>query len=482
MNAPSRRHFLRATAGSLAATVLGGAALAQPPKRPNVLLLTADDMNWNAPGCFGGTAPAITPNIDKLASQGVRFTHAHVTIAVCQPSRQTLMTGRYPHRFGALGFEPIDPKITTLQEQFHEAGYLNGILGKVAHLAPRRKFPWDMAVDFKDLVAGRDPGKYYRHAKEFLATAAKENKPFFLMANSHDPHRPFHAAAQERRLRNRFKNIPKPSRVYSPGEIRVPGFLPDIPDVRKEVAQYYASVRRCDDTVGAVLRALHESGLEDHTLVMFLSDNGMAFPFAKTNCYLHSTRTPWIVRWPGKVEPKTVDGRHFISGIDFMPTILELAGLPQVAGMDGASFLPALLGKGQPARDHVFTVFYKTAGRKLYPMRCLQTKRFGYIYNAWADGTTVFRNESQSGLTMKAMRAAAEGNPTIAARVKLFLHRVPEELYDFQADPDARHNLLDEPAHREQLDRMRQQMAAWMEKVQDPLLPTFRRRVAKRNA
>ena len=217
------------------------------------------------------------------------------------------------------------------------------------------------------------------------------------MANSHDPHRPFYGSLQERQVCERvwskhgvhLEDIPAPSRIYDSHDVQVPGFLPDIPGVRKEVAQYYCSVRRCDDTVGRVLSALHESGQEENTVVMFLSDNGMSFPFAKTNCYLNSTHTPWIVRWPGRVKPGAVNTRDFIEGIDFMPTILDAAGLPTTPGMDGKSFLPLLDGQEQPGRDHVFTVFHKTAGRKSYPMRCLRERRLGYIYNAWADGKTV---------------------------------------------------------------------------------------------
>ena len=480
MKAFSRRDFLWTTGGCLAAAACGSAAAAKgvAKSRPNVLLITVDDMNWDSPGCSGGKVEDITPNMDRLAAEGVRFELAHVTIAVCQPCRQTLMTGRFPHRFGALGFEPINPKITTLQEKLHEAGYLNGILGKVSHLAPRRKFPWDLAAS-RELVAGRDPSKYYEQTRGFIAQATKAGKPFFLMANSHDPHRPFVGSAQEKRFRRLLDRIPKPSRMYRPQDVTVPGFLPDIPAVRKEVAQYYCSVRRADDTVGAVLRALHESGQEKNTLVMFLSDHGMAFPFSKTNVYLHSTKTPWIVRWPGKVKPGTVDHQHFIPGIDFMPTVLEVAGIEAVPGMDGRSFLPLLTGGTQQGRDHVHTVFHKTAGRKMYPMRCVQNRRFGYLFNPWADGKTVFRNESQSGLTMKAMRAAAGNDAKIAARVKLFLYRVPEEFYDFAADPDARRNLIDSPEHRDELARLRQRMLAWMKQVADPLLPRFEKHLAK---
>jgi N-sulfoglucosamine sulfohydrolase len=297
------------------------------------------------------------------------------------------------------------------------------------------------------------------------------------MANSHDPHRPFHGSLQEKnKFKNKLKDITPPSRVYREEEICVPGFLPDIPEVRKEIAQYYSSVLRCDDTVGAVLRALGESDLERNTLTMFLSDHGMPLPFAKTNCYLHSTRTPWIARWPGKIKPGKVDKRHFISGIDFMPTILDAAGLDAPAGMDGNSFLPVLLGKKQIFRKQVFTQFHQTSARNRYPMRCVQNKRFGYIFNPWSDDERVFKNESQSGLTFKAMQAAAKTNPKIAGRVKMFQYREVEEFYDFANDPDALNNLSNNPKYKKELDKMRKELLNWMKQTNDPALEAFENR------
>jgi len=479
-NPTTRRQFLKAMGLGAALMVSGQGqmfAADKRKKRPNILLITADDMNWDAPGCFGGQTPDITPNIDRLASEGMRFAYAHITIAVCQPSRSVLMTGRYPHRNGAEGFQPINTNVPTLQESLHKAGYLNGILGKVKHLAPIEKFKWDMVRDIGELGQGRDPKLYYKFARDFFQQAANKNQPFFLMANSHDPHRPYHDSLQEQnKFAKMLKDIPTPSRVYQGEEIQVPGFLPDLPDVRKEIAQYYSSVRRCDDTVGAVMRALRESGQAENTLIMFLSDNGIAVPFAKTNCYLHSTRTPWIAVWPGKIKPGTVDNRHFISGIDFMPTALDAAGLAQPEGMDGFSFLPILLGRRQTGRDKVFTQFHQTSGRNRYPMRCVQNHRFGYIFNPWSDGERVFKNESQSGLTFKAMRAAAKTDPKIAARVRLFQYRIIEEFYDLANDPDVLHNLRDDPKYKKKLDNMREELLKWMERTTDPALEAFKNR------
>ncbi len=479
---------------SLLVCVALAANAAEP--RLNILFITADDMNYNTPGFTGNKLPGITPNLDRLASQGLWFVNAHVTVGVCQPSRECLMTGRYPHRNGAIGFYPVRADVPTLQEQLKAAGYYLGIMGKTSHLAPPAKFPWDFMPDGAEIRAGRAPSAYYTKFKEFLQKAKAAGKPFFYMANSHDPHRPYAGSEQEQQKSKGKKNAnkpraaqvgdesadsegtyPPPDRIFKPGEVSVPGFLPELPDIRREAAQYSSSAHRFDQTLGEVLRALKEEGLEETTLVMFLSDNGISMPFAKSNCYLTSTRTPWLVRWPGKVKPGTKDTTHFISGIDYMPTILEAAGLPLPAGMDGRSFLPLLTGGSQDGRDHAFTCYNDTSARKSYPMRCLQNARFGYIYNAWSTGENTYRAESMSGLTYKAMVEAAKAQPAVAARVDLLLHRVPEELYDLQSDPNALTNLVADAKCLETLQQMRKDMLAWMAQTEDPLLDGYQKRV-----
>lgn len=448
--------------------------------RVNVLLITADDLNYDSLGVTGCKVPEITPNIDRLASEGMRFEHAHVTIAVCQPSRSVLMTGLYPHRNGAKGFEPIRTDVPTLQESLRAAGYLNGIMAKVGHLEPGEKFCWDTVVPAEQLGNGRDPDLYYRHAKSFFERARNENRAFFLMANSQDPHRPFAGSEQEANRANRGRpagDAAAVGRTYKPEEVVVPGFLPDLPDIRTELAQYFTSVHRCDQTVGRVLEALKESGSEQNTLVMFLSDNGMSFPYSKTNCYPASTRTPWIVRWPGQVKPGTVDKDHFISGIDLTPTILEAAGLKPIEGIDGRSFVGLFRGEKDDSRGGVFTYFFQTSGRNDYPMRAFQTRKYIYIWNPWSDGKTLFRNEPQSGLTFKAMQEAAKKDPAVAARVKLFLYRVPEEFYDVEKDPNALRNLVDDISVKDEITRFRGELFRHMTTTDDPLAERFRKEI-----
>lgn len=467
----TRRGFLAGLGTATAGFALAPYLFADESKsaRPNILLITADDMNFDSLGVTGCKVPDITPNIDALASQGMRFEHAHVTIAVCQPSRSALMTGRYPHRNGAMGFEPIKPDVPTLQESLSAAGYLNGIMAKVVHLAPKPKFHWDVVIEANDLVQGRDPNLYFKYSKAFFDRAKSENKPFFLMANSQDPHRPFPGTEQSER-----QNHPKPSRTYKPEEITVPGFLPnDIPGIREEIAQYFSGVRRCDDTVGQILRALKESGMEGNTLVMFLSDNGISMPFAKANCYNASTATPLIVRWPEKVKPGVVNKKDFVSGVDFTPTVLDVTGAKPVSGMDGRSFLPLLKGKAQDDRDKVFTFFNTTSANNDYPMRCVRNAKFSYIYNSWADGKRVYQNEAKGGMAFKAMASAAAANKEVAERVKFFEFRTPEEFYDLTADPNELKNLIDDPKCKDTIKKLRAEMLAMMKATGDPLLDQF---------
>lgn len=444
-------------------------------ERPNILLITADDLNCDSVGAFGAKVADTTPNIDALAETGMRFERAHVTIAVCQPCRSVWLTGRYPHRSGGEGFHRLTKKdVPILPDLLRRAGYRVGILGKVRHSTPHASFEWDSAFDRKDLGDGRSPRKYAARAKEFFTAAKVARKPFFYMVNTHDPHRPFHG--NDRRIDYAEGQAEQPSRRFRPAEVHVPGFLPDLPPIRRELAEYFSSVRRCDDFVGAVLGALDETRLAQNTVVVFLSDHGMPLPFAKTNCYPQSTRTPLIVRWHERVEPKSVDRRHFVGGVDLAPTLLEIARVEFPGGIDGRSFLPLLRGESQDGRDAVFTQFFMTSAKRRFPMRAVLTADYAYILNPWADGTTTFRNESMAGRSMKAMRRAAEDDAAIAARVDLFLHRVPEEVYDLRRDPDCLVNLVDDPEHADTRRLLGARLRHWMKEYEDPLLDDAKKR------
>jgi N-sulfoglucosamine sulfohydrolase len=450
--------------------------------RPNILLITVDDMNWDSLGVTGSPVRNVSPTIDRLAREGMRFTKAHVTVAICQPSRNVIMTGRYPQNGGALGFEDIAADVPTIVEALSHAGYYTGLMAKTGHVVPSRAAAWTEIVLAKQLKNGRSPQLYLEHTRAFLAKAKEANKPFFLMLNSQDPHRPFPGSQQEESFKARDATtdelqygggFPEVQYPYSPGEIAVPRFLPDLPPIRQEVAQYYTAVRRADETTGAALRALDEAGLRNRTLVIWLSDNGAALPFAKANVWLDSTRTPLIVRWPHVVTSAAIDDRHLIGGIDIGPTILDAAGLPNLNGAEGRSFLPALRGKPQSRRDYVYTQIDTVASGASYPMRAVTDARYGYIFNAWSDGKTEMRVESMAGLTFPAMRAAATTDPAIAARVKHFVYRSKEELYDYANDPHALQNLIDDKQHGTLAAKYRNLLLQHMRDSRDPQLGVF---------
>ncbi len=445
----------------------------------NFLLITVDDMSSDSVGVFGNPIPGITPNIDRLASEGLRFEHGHVTVAICQPCRAVWMTGRYPHNSGAFGFDQIRADVPTLPEALQEAGYRTGLMAKHGHVVPSRAAAFDEIVPARELSNGRSPELFGQRAARFFAAAKAEGKPFFLMANSQDPHRPFIGSEQEAAARQRDKGnrshqygggFPDDGVLYDPAEIPVPGFLPDLPDIRRELAEYYSSVHRADAITGSVLQALDEAGLRDTTLVMFLSDHGMPLPFAKTNCWHHSTHTPWIVRWPGTVEAGAHDERHVVGGVDLAPTVLDALGLPPLGGADGRSFLPVLTGGKQAGRDFAFASVNTIASKKAYPMRAVIGREDRYIWNGWHDGETTFRNESLSGLSWKAMTGAAGSDPEIAERVEFYARRVPEEFYLDGKDPDSLHNLIADPAQAARVAQLRARLREHMEETKDPQL------------
>ncbi len=192
-----RQYFLSVLGAGLCSFMLASSLLAQqmaPPKqRPNVLMIVADDMNWDTPGCFGGAAPDVTPNIDRLASEGIRFWHAYVNISICTPSRAVILTGLYPSNNGTEGFQRIRPGTETLPAVLNKAGYLCGIVGKP--LRQQELFRWSVTYRGQGVGEedrwGRDPAVYLRISKDFLAMAKPSELPFFLMSNSHSPHSPF---------------------------------------------------------------------------------------------------------------------------------------------------------------------------------------------------------------------------------------------------------------------------------------------------
>ncbi|MHC5054681.1 MAG: sulfatase-like hydrolase/transferase, partial [Planctomycetota bacterium] len=196
-------------------------ATAEARARYNVLLFTADDMHAESMRVYGSRTD-MTPQLDRFAASGMVFDRAHVNAAICAPSRAIIATGLYGHNSGAMGFMPAKPGTPEIVTTFQKAGFLAGVLGKVGHSTPVRATKWDYSFDRPDLGNGRSPTIYYERSKVFLERARSEKKPFYLMVNSHDPHRPY--CYPDKLL----KGAERPSKVYGPEDVEVPGFVPDL--------------------------------------------------------------------------------------------------------------------------------------------------------------------------------------------------------------------------------------------------------------
>jgi len=460
------------------ASLVIGHFCAQPlraaDKPLNLLFITADDMNADSSGWMGcklGT----TPNLDAFAATAHQFVNNHVTVPICQPGRSAFMTGRVPHRNGALGFHPVKPGTPTLPSVLKAAGYFTGVIDKHAHMKPDAEFPWDVKLG----GSGKHPALFQEHVEQLLKAAAEAKKPFFLNANITDPHRPFYAseqlAAQQAKMnkKSELRAGEGSTQPFTPEEVTVPSFLEDIPQVRREVAQYYSSVRRFDASFGGALAALRAAGREADTLVIFLSDHGMSFPFSKATVYRNGTWVPVLVRWPAMGKPQRRE--EFVSSVDILPTLLDVLKVAPPASLDGRSWLPLLRGETQPGRDFVITHVNSVSSGKSFPQRCVRTKDFSYQFHAWPDGTPHFRVEAMNGLTFAAMSKAAGSDARIKSRVEQLQVGVPEQFFDLRTDPDERVNLIAGRKHEAEIARLKKLLLAHMEKTDDPQLENFRK-------
>lgn len=431
-------------------------------KTPNLLIITVDDMSCDSVGIYGAELKDTTPHMDKFAQTALRFEHAHVQVGNCFPSRNVMFSGLYPHNNMAEGFYHVRNSYPTLADLLVKAGYYTGIRGKVSHTTPYNPYPaWDRNLTIRangEKYHIKDAASYGISTAKGIQKAKELGRPFYLNINISDPHKPFWKQNDKH----------KSSRVFHAEEVTIPGFLFDHPEVREELALYYTSVRRADDAVGHVLKALNDSGLSRETIVVFLSDHGMPLPFAKTALWHHSTRTPLMIRVPGVTRPNTIDRLHVVSAVDFVPTFLDLLGLPRPQDQfDGSSFADAVRGKKQDNKTSVFKVYNENSGSRRHPMRAVQTSRYLYIWNPWSDGKNVFKTATTGTATYRTMKAMAKTDPAIAKRLDFFNHRVIEELYDISADPDCLNNLVGTSRYQSTLSEMRDSMDQYMRDSND---------------
>ncbi len=417
-----------------------------PAPRPNILFCIADDWGWPHAGMYGD--PVVqTPTFDRLAREGVLFEHAFVSSPSCTPCRNAILTGQYHWRLeeGANLWSTLDVTFPVYPLLLEETGY------HVGH--------WRKCFGPGDLKAGgygdRHPGgkRYPKGFQQFLK-ARPEGKPFCSWLGSSDPHRPYKAGS------GREAGI-------DPSKIKVPGFYPDVPEIRSDMADYCFEVQRFDSDCAQAIALLEATGELDNTLIVMTGDHGMPFPRCKSNLYEMGVHVPLAVRFGAKVKP----GRRvtdFVSFVDFAPTFLEAAGVAVPEGMTGRSLIPILesdrSGRIEPARDHV--IFGKErhvpaqarpsmAG---YPCRGLCTDRYLYIRNfkpdLWPAGVPEGAARPSGhfagcdGGPTKAFLMDHRDDPKIRPYYDLaFAKRPAEELFDLAADPDQLKNLAGETSH-----------------------------------
>lgn len=454
----------------LCTTTLLQATCSAEQTQPNILFITADDMSWDSLGVYGCPVADTTPNLDRLASQSIRFDHAYVQIALCTPSRQVMLSGNYSHQTMTRGFTNLERIGPALPDLLKEHGYYLAILNKVQGV-----YEWDRVIQEDRTARGRNVPIQGKLVAEIISDSG--DKPWFIMMNFNDPHRPFYNSAAEHASDKytvlREKNLlSTPGKVFSPDKISVPGFLPDLPAVRTEMAQYYSSVRRADDGVGAVLQALKESGEDENTIVLFMSDHGISMPYSKLNCYLNSLRVPLLIRYPDRIEPGSRNTQDLVSAVDLAPTLLELVGIDVPSHMAGRSFVPLLEGQTQEGRDYTVGYYYRNLrATEMYPEFTIQTKDWVYIYNPWVDGKKQVHNADYTGsITLEAIWDAAEKSPSIRKRSDFHKYRVREELYNVRIDPYEYNNLANEEEFQRRVQEMRALLIQWMKETGHPAL------------
>lgn len=416
-------------------------AVGSKPRLPNFLFLLSDDQSVPDLGCYGNET-LHTPNIDRLAREGMLFRNGFVTAPSCSPSRSSILTGRSAHATGTARFRaPMPASQKTILEFLKARGYFTGAFRKV-HQGERFWKRWDF------------PGRKKEFATFF--DARPKDRPFYLHVGFHDPHRPY------------FPREFSPS--VKPREVAVPGFLPNTKAVRQDLAHYYDEIERMDRNVGRILALLEQNGLTENTLVIFTSDNGLPFPGAKGTLYDPGLHVPLLARWPGVIEPGRTTP-DLISLIDLAPTWLDAAGIPVPEVMEGRSFLPLLQGKDYQPREAVFAE--RNFHTHLDLMRAVRTSRYKLIQNYMPEVPYRPLSDLERSPSWRSILELHEKHKLSPAMERRFFAKPrPEvELYDLERDPGETRNLAGDPSEAGTVKALQERLSQWMVRTSDFLPP-----------
>ncbi|HKS37789.1 MAG TPA: sulfatase [Verrucomicrobiae bacterium] len=434
--------------------------LAGEPSRgdalPNILFCIADDWSWPHAGTYGDSVVK-TPNFDRVAREGALFTRAFCAAPSCTPSRAAILTGQAPHRLreGANLWGFLPDRFPVYPDLLEKAGYVVGLKGKGWGPGNAQAGGWK-----------RNPaGPSFKSFEDFLNTAPK-GKPFCFWFGSSDPHRPYDRNAGR-------------SAGLKVEDVVVPPYLPDTPEVRNDLLDYFFEIQRFDRDVGALLDLLEQRGDLDNTLVVVTSDNGMPFPRCKANVYDSGARMPLAMRWPARIRPgRVVD--DFVSLADLAPTFLEAAGLKSLRRMTGLSLVPLLEGRKQSSRDKVFIERERHAnvrkGDLGFPSRAIRTTDFLYVRNLrpdrWPAGDPEMWKavgefgDCDNGPSKDLILSSRDRHSAVFSRA--FEKRPEAELYDLRRDPHQIANVADDPTYASARKRLRRELDRWMKQSEDP--------------
>ena len=457
---------------------------------PNIVLIVADDHGQGDLGCYGNAAVK-TPNLDALASEGIRFNRAHCTSASCSASRSVILTGLYNHANGQFGhqhhfhhFSAYD-HVYSLPVFLEElAGYHTGRIGKY-HVAPEKVFHFQEVMKANQ----RNPVAMADSCIDFIQE--NQDHPFFLYFCTSDPHRS--SAINDAPLApDAFGNTPGghegvEEALFSTDDVIVPPYLPESMACREELAQYYQSVARVDYGVGRLFSHLKEAGVWDNTLVIYISDNGIAFAGAKTTLYQPGINLPCLIKNPGGKNGGMVTDA-LINWADLTPTILDMAGvLPGANAMmqervddpavnwnntanpalQGESFRDVLEDVEAPGFDETYASHTFHEITMYYPMKTVVTRKYKLIWNIawqlpyphasdlWASSTWQVALESGSGMYA-------------GKTIEGYTHRPEFELYDLETDPYETLNLAGNPAYAQEVEALKEKLYAFQERTNDP--------------
>lgn len=433
----------------------------KPRKKPNIVFILADDMSRDTWGTYGGV-DCNTPNIDKLASEGMRFDRLYCSVAMCAPFRQELYSGRSPWRTGTLAnHSKSKPGTQSIPHYLKPLGYRVALVGK-SHVGPQQSYPFEYFSGNKDKSQDPNPD-LLKAARTFIDSCKQAEKPFCLFIASNDSHAPFTTGDRS---------------AYDAESLMIPPYWLDTPVLRQELVKYYAEVSNFDQLVGQMRDELEQRGLWDNTIFMVSSEQGTQLPFAKWTCYDNGQHSGLVAHWAGVTQPGSV-AKELLSIADITPTLVEAAGGKlKPNDCDGQSFLKTLNGKPQVLHPYVYGAFSNCniigSRDRIFPVRVIRNKSFTLIYNP--------NHESQtSNTTLDKARAMLEdpaegGNDIASSWVSAFpgdplvhkLHHRPEyELYHLEKDPYELKNEIDNPEYSSVAEALKQQLHAKLSALGD---------------